>query len=131
MKVDLFAFSEGTSMDAEQHRYSIFNIIVEIVPAGLPLFIQKAVLSLIVKRAKHEPDVVEGKLSVFNNDDPIQEDMPVNIEFNGKEVKILRLTLSGIPVRSPGVLTFKYESEEVNETLEVAVIEPPVSTETG
>ena len=118
-------------MDAEQHRYSIFNIIVEIVPAGLPLFIQKAVLSLLVKRAKHEPDVVEGKLSVFNNDDPIQEDMPVNIEFDGKEVKILRLTLSGIPVRSPGVLTFKYESEEVNETLEVAVIEPPVSTETG
>ena len=43
-------------MDAEQHRYSIFNIIVEIVPAGLPLFIQKAVLSLIVRRAKHEQD---------------------------------------------------------------------------
>ena len=55
MKVDLFTFSEGTSMDAEQHRYSISNIIVEIVLAGLPLFIQKAVLSLIVRRAKHEP----------------------------------------------------------------------------
>ena len=25
MNVDLFTFSEGTSMDAEHHRYSIFN----------------------------------------------------------------------------------------------------------
>lgn len=131
MTVDLFTFSEGTSMDAEQSKYSIFNIIVEIVPAGLPLLIPKAVLSLIVKRAPHEPDVVEGKLSIFNNSDPIQENMSVKLEFNGRAVKILRIFLNGIPVQAPGLLTFKYESEEVNETMEIAVTDPPVSTETA
>ena len=118
-------------MDAEQSKYSIFNIIVEIVPAGLPLLIPKAVLSLIVKRAPHEPDVVEGKLSIFNNSDPIQENMSVKLEFNGRAVKILRIFLNGIPVQAPGLLTFKYESEEVNETMEIAVTDPPVSTETA
>ena len=127
MKVDLFTLSEGTSMDSENQGYSIFNIMVEVVPAGLPLFIPKAALSLIVRRAKHEPEVVEGKLSVFNNDDPIQENIAARIDFNGKEVKILRLILNGLPVQAPGVLAFKYESEEVNETQEVAVLDPPVT----
>ena len=130
MRIDLFTCSEGTSIDAEHRGYSIFNIIVEIVPAALPLFIPKAVLSLIVKRTKNEPDVVDGKLSVFNNDDPIQEDIDVRIDFNGKLVKILRLTLNGLPVQAPGVLLFKYQSEEIHETLEVIVNEPPVSSET-
>lgn len=128
MRIDLFTFSEGTAIDAEHRGYSIFNIIVDIVPAALPLFIPKAVLSLIVKRTKNEPDVVEGKLSVFNNDDPIQEDIDVKIDFDGRLVKILRLTLSGLPVQAPGVLAFKYQSEEINETLEVIVGEPPVSS---
>ena len=127
----LFTFSEATSMDAEQSRYSIFNIIVEIVPAGLPLLIPKSVLSLIVRRTTHEPDVVEGKLSVFNNSEPIQEDIPVKLEFNNKDVKILRIFLNGIPVQTPGLLTFKYESDEVNGTIEVSVTDPPVSTATA
>ena len=114
-------------MDAEEQGYSIFNIMVEIVPDRLPLFIPKAALSLIVRRAKNEPGVVEGKLSVFNNDDPIQEDIPVRVDFHGKEVKILRLILNGLPVQAPGVLAFKYESEEINQTLKVAVLDPPVS----
>ena len=131
MRIDLFTFSEGTAIDAEHRGYSIFNIIVDIVPAALPLFIPKAVLSLIVKRTKNEPDVVEGKLSVFNNDDPIQEDIDVRIDFGGRLVKILRLTLNGLPVQAPGVLAFKYQSEEINETLEVIVGKPPVSSEIG
>ena len=131
MKIELFTFSEATSMDAEQSRYSIFNIIVEIVPAGLPLLIPKSVLTLIVRRTTHEPDVVEGKLSVFNNSEPIQEDMPVKLEFNNKDVKILRIFLNGIPVQTPGLLTFKYESDEVNGTIEVSVTDPPVSTATA
>lgn len=129
MRIALFTFSEGTAIDAEHRGYSIFNIIVDIVPAALPLFIPKAVLSLIVKRTKNEPDVVEGKLSVFNNDDPIQEDIDVKIDFDGRLVKILRLTLNGLPVQAPGVLAFKYQSEEINETLEVIVGKPPVSSE--
>ena len=129
MRIDLFTFSEGTAIDAEHRGYSIFNIIVDIVPAALPLFIPKAVLSLIVKRTKNEPDVVEGTLSVFNNDDPIQEDIDVKIDFDGRLVKILRLTLNGLPVQAPGVLAFKYQSEEINETLEVIVGKPPVSSE--
>ena len=130
MKIDLFTFSEGTSIDAEHRGYSIFNIVIDIVPVALPLFIPRAVLSLIVKRTENEPNVVEGKLSVFNNDDPIQEDIDVKIDFNGKLVKILRLTLNGLPVQAPGVLAFKYQSEEIHETLEVVVGEPPVSSET-
>ena len=130
MRIDLFTFSEGTAIDAEHRGYSIFNIIIDIMPAALPLFIPKAVISLVVKRTRNEPEVVEGKLSLFNNDDPIQEDIDVKIDFNGRLVKILRLTLNGIPVKAPGVLSFKYKSEEVNGTLEVIVSEPPLSSET-
>ena len=130
MRVELFTFSEGTAMDIEERGYSIFNIILEIVPAGLPLQIPKAALSLIVRREKHEPNVVEGKLSIFNNREPIQENIPLQIAFNGKEFKILRVNLNGIPVQTQGILSFQYESEEINETLKISVSDPPVSVET-
>ena len=112
-------------MDAESNRYSIFNVILEMSPAALPLVMQRVTLNLFVWRTMSDPEIVEGNLSVFNNEDSVLPEFPVKIDFNGKSLKVLRISINGIPIHAPGVLAFKYRSEEVNKTLEVPVLDPP------
>lgn len=112
-------------MDKESDRYSIFNVILQISPAALPLIMQKVVLNMFVWRQINDSEVVEGSLSVFNNETSVISEFPVKIDFQGKNLKILRVAINGIPVHEPGKLSFKYRSEEINKTLEVPVLHQP------
>ena len=132
MEATVFLVSYGSSIDHEDNTLSVFTIIDQITPAALPLFLQKIVLNMVVTRSNDEPEIVEGRISIFNNEKPLLVDKsPALIRFNGQLIARLRVTMNSLPVEAPGTLIFKYESNEINESFTVTVLDPPVSTETS
>ena len=76
MKTILFTVSEGASIDQATNAVSIYTIVENIEPVGLPVMMQKIVITLIVVRDENDPDTISGTLSILNNETPIHDNGP-------------------------------------------------------
>ena len=129
MNVLLFSVSEGASIDQETNALSVFNILEEITPVGLPLLIQKIVVVLAVEREENETDEVEGLITIKNNDIEIHT-LSANIRFGGKRRARLRVIVNGLPIHAPGKLVFRFVASESNFEAEYVIsISAAVSVE--
>ena len=125
MKVLLFAVSEGASVDQETNLLSIYNIIDEITPVGLPLLIPKAVINLVVQRDETDSEEVKGSIIVKNNENDIHT-LSADLHFGGASRARLRVTVNGLPVHETGKLSFRYVASQpaFDAELLITVSEP-------
>ena len=124
MKTILFTVSEGASIDQATNAVSIYTIVENIEPVGLPVMMQKIVITLIVVRDENDPDTISGTLSILNNETPIHDKWPASIEFNERRSARLMITINGLLIQHPGVLIFKYASDVINELFTLTVSNP-------
>ena len=128
MKTILFTVSEGASIDQATNAVSIYTIVENIEPVGLPVMMQKIVITLIVVREESDPESIDGTISVLNNETPIHDKWPARIEFNGRLSARLMITINGFLVQHPGELVFKYESDIIDELFTLTVSNPKAKT---
>ena len=129
MTVSLFVVSESSSVDRETNVLSIFNIVDHIDPVSLPLSIPGLVLTIVLIREEGEPETIDGRISIANNEDTIVT-LPSKVDFAGKRRTRLSARINGVPVRSPGTLIFKYTAVSmVDVAVTVPVSEPKPSQE--
>lgn len=130
MKSIFFVVSEGSSIDISTNALSIFNIIEGISSASLPLIIPKCIITLVVEREEGDPEPIEGRITITNNEHEIHS-TPAQIHARGAPGARLSITINGLPVHAPGKLTFKYTVDDSNFEAQtsISVSEPKVSGE--
>lgn len=130
MRSIFFVVSEGSSIDLSTNALSIFSIIENISSASLPLIIPKCIITLVVEREEIDPEPIEGRITITNNDHEIHS-APARIYARGAPRARLSITLNGLPVHTPGKLTFKYAADDSNfeAQFSVGVSDPEVSEE--
>ena len=121
MKSILFVVSEGSSIDLSTNALSIFNIIDHINSAGLPLIIPKCIITLVVEREESDPEPIEGRITITNNEHEIHS-APAQIYARGAPRTRLSITLNGLPVHTTDDSNFEAQ-------LSIGVSDPKVLEE--
>ena len=135
MKLVFFLVSESAAIDKETDRVSVFHIIQDIDPDGLPLVIPRMILCWAIELDKDDPEGLEGNLTIRNNDRVIHTS-PVKHEFQGKGMARFKITLNGLPIFAPGKVVFEFavERPELRAEYSISVSTPPntaTATEAG
>jgi hypothetical protein len=123
----LFVVSEGASVDRNSNALSIFNMMEEINPVGLPLIIPTLVVIQVVEREDSDPDELRGHLTITNNERS-PNGFPSDILFHGNRRARLTVRINGLPVHEAGTLVFRYTAGAFLDCQLTLVVSEPKST---
>ncbi len=110
LKFILFIASESASIDRVSNNLSVFNIIEDIAAQSFPFAIPKITVTVLLSREDTDPNDYEGTVTVLNNTQTLHS-FKIPMRFEDKLHSRLNIQLGGLPVSSPGMLSFKLHVE--------------------
>lgn len=103
MKVVLFVACEIAIVDERSGTLSLVGMMEQLVVAGFPsTFGRFCIVTTSVKEA-NDPDEIQTVLRMFMNDQPLF-DMPVTIQFGGRNRNRSLGDMSGLVIPAPGTV---------------------------
>jgi len=111
--------------DAQSNSISVINIFEEIKPEGLPLFISRFMVFVLLKRKTDEdPSKIRCKLRIAIGSNNLLEHV-LNIDFQDKKRNRTIVNIGGLVIPSSGILeTSIWLDERMLNTFQVEIREP-------
>jgi hypothetical protein len=103
----LMVCSEAVSRDAETNTISIFTIFENFNSPSFPLLIPKLVVFNLFERVSDDPQIFDCTVRVLINELQLHE-VPIRINFEDKMKSRTILTVGGLLIPNPGILTFNF-----------------------
>src|SRR5262249_44667543 len=126
MKIKLFTCADSCLIDANTNRVSLLNLCEELRAESFPAVHAQLVVLSIFERNEGEPQTAEARLTVALNAN-VMADAKVNVDFkDGLRCRNMA-TFSGLPLMSPGELTFelKLGRQTAMWKTTVSIVTPP------
>jgi hypothetical protein len=134
MRVLSLVCSETIIRDVKTNQITAFNVIDDINSVGFPLLLPKLSVYFFSQRVKEDPDNLQVKLTILNNDTQLfSQDFPVNFSNNKMKNKSV-IEVKGIVINTSGSLHIKitsidgsslYEKEIIVTSRQQAEVVPP------
>ena len=104
LKCDLMLCAQGVIRDIQTHAISVFNIIEELIPEGLPVLLQQfMVYAHLWRDITNDPSSFECVLKIATSDKTLFEHT-INIDFQDKAKNHTIINVSGLVIPSVGAL---------------------------
>ena len=122
MQLKQFLCCEGISIDQRHNNVSIFTIIDEITPGGLPVFLQKMTVFAAFQREESEPNEVALTLNISSGG-KILSNNPVSVSFQGKLRFRFVAEIQGLVIPQVGPLIFELSLQGNSDPLGTYIID--------
>ena len=106
MNVVLALCASGVAVDRFTNRLSIFNVIEQIQSPSFPAWVSEITFIVVLRKENSEEPRFPTRALVQAGDNVIMETAVV-VNFEGGNTTRQILNFQGLPVRSPGDLTFR------------------------
>jgi len=106
MIVLLAVCAAGVSVDRFSNRLSIFNVLEQLPAPGFPIWVPELTFVVVLRREDPEESRFQTQGQVQMGDNVIAE-TAVTVDFEGGNTTRQILNFQGLPVPSPGDLTFR------------------------
>jgi hypothetical protein len=106
MMVILALCAAGVSVDRFSNRLSVFNVMEQIPSPGFPAWVPELTFVVVLRKENDENARFQTRCQVQLGDAMIV-DNPAFVDFEGTNNARLVLNFQGLPVPSPGNLTFR------------------------
>lgn len=104
----LFALcAAGVSVDRFSNRLSIFNVLEQLSAPGFPIWVPELAFVVVLRRDDNDESRFQTQGQVQMGDNLIAE-TAVTVDFEGGNTTRQILNFQGLPVPSPGDLTFRF-----------------------
>ena len=125
IKSDLMLCAQGVVRDAQTSTISVFNIMEEITPEGLPVLVQQfMVYARLLRDIENDPSTIECNLKMAIGDKILFEHV-VNVSFQDKARNQMIINIAGLVIPIIGDLetSLWYSDNMINQYV-VTIKEP-------